>query len=117
MTFVFPILLGGLALAAIPLILHLIVRRQPKRLPFPAFRFLVQQHRSNQRKLRLRHLLLLALRVFLIAAMCLLLARPRLFHRVLGLDGERPVQAVLLFDTSASMEYRSSDGKSRLDDA
>jgi hypothetical protein len=117
MTFVFPILLGGLALAGIPVLLHLIVRQKPKRLPFPAFRFLVQQRRSNLRKLRLRQLLLLALRVFLIAAMCLLLARPRLFQRVLGLDGERPVNAVLLFDTSASMEYRSSDGLTRLDDA
>src|SRR5947209_4476946 len=114
MTFVFPLLLGGLLLAGVPVLLHLIVRQQPKRLPFPAFRFLVQQQRTNLRKLRLRHLLLLALRVFLIAAMGLLLARPRLFHRVLGLDGERPVLAVLVFDTSASMEYRSSDGKTRL---
>jgi hypothetical protein len=117
MTFVFPLLLGGLVLAGIPVLLHLIVRQQPKRLPFPAFRFLVQQQRSNLRKLRLRHLLLLMLRVFLIAGMCMLLARPRLFHRALGLDSERPVQAVLLFDTSASMEYKSSDGKSRLEDA
>jgi hypothetical protein len=117
MTLVFPLLLGGLVLTGVPVLLHLIVRQKPKRLPFPAFRFLVQQHRANQRKLRLRHLLLLALRIFLIAAMCLVLARPRLFHRVLGLDAERPVQAVLLFDTSASMEYRSSDGVSRLAEA
>ena len=117
MTFVFPVLLGGLALAGIPVLLHLIVRRQPKRLPFPAFRFLVQQHKSNLRKLRLRHLLLLALRVFLIAAMCLLLARPRLFQRVFGLDSERPANAVFVFDTSASMEYQSTDGISRLQDA
>ena len=78
MTFVFPILLGGLALAGVPVLLHLIVRQKPKRLPFPAFRFLTQQHRTNTRKMRLRHLLLLALRVFLLAAMCLVLARPRL---------------------------------------
>ena len=117
MTFVFPVLLGGLALAGIPVLLHLIVRRKPKRLPFPAFRFLVQQQRSNLRKLRLRHLLLLALRVFLIVAMCLLLARPRLFQRVLGLDGERPVSAVFVLDTSASMEYQRSDGVSRLEEA
>jgi Aerotolerance regulator N-terminal len=117
MTFVFPLLLGGLVLTGIPVLLHLIVRRKPKRLPFPAFRFLVQQQRSNLRKLRLRHLLLLLLRVALIAGMCLLLARPRLFHRALGLDSERPVQAALLFDTSASMEYRSTDGMTRLDEA
>src|SRR5438876_243764 len=77
MTFVFPILLGGLVLAGIPILLHLILRQKPKTLPFPAFRFLVQKHRSNLRKLQLRHLLLLILRITLIAALCLALAAPR----------------------------------------
>ncbi len=68
MTLIFPVLLGGMALAAIPVLLHLIMRRKPRTLRFPAFRFLVQRHRKNLRKLRLRHLLLLALRVLLIVA-------------------------------------------------
>lgn len=117
MTVVFPILLGGLALAAIPVLLHLIMRQKPRRLSFPAFRFLVQRQRTNLRKLRFRHLLLLALRVLLIAAICLALTRPRLFHQGLGLSSERPVAAVLVFDTSPSMDYKTSDGVTRLDEA
>ncbi|MBI3407403.1 MAG: BatA domain-containing protein [Planctomycetes bacterium] len=117
MGFVFPVLLGGLALTAIPVLLHLIMRQKPRTLPFPAFRFLVQRHRTNLRKLRLRHLFLLALRILLIAAICLALTRPRLFHQGLGLSSERPVAAVLIIDTSPSMDYKTSDGVTRLDEA
>ena len=63
MTFVYPILLGGLLLAGLPVLLHFLVRQKPKTLVFPAFRFLMQKRRSNTRNLRLRHLLLLLLRV------------------------------------------------------
>jgi hypothetical protein len=116
MTFVFPLMLAGLALVGVPVLVHLIMQQKPKRLPFPAVRFLLQTQRTNQRKLRLRHWLLLALRMALIAAACLALARPKLYSERLNLSSDRPVAAVLLFDTSSSMEY-SVGGKSRLDDA
>jgi hypothetical protein len=114
MTFIHPLLLGGLLLAGIPVLIHLIMRQKPKRLPFPAFQFLLQKHRTNQRSLRLRHILLLALRIALIVAMCLALARP-LLRGVLPW-GEQPAAVVLLFDTSYSMEYTVA-GKTRLDEA
>lgn len=117
MTFVFPILLGGLALVGIPVLLHLIFRQKPKRLQFPAFRFLVKRHRTNLRKLQLRHLVLLALRVLLIAAICLALARPKLFYAEISIRGDRPVAAVFIIDTSYSMEYKTSDKLTRLDEA
>jgi hypothetical protein len=116
MTFIHGYLLGGLVLVGLPVLLHLIMRQKPKRLPFPAFRFLKQRHRINQRKLRLQHFLLLALRMLIIAAICLALTRPRVFSWRLSLGTERPVVAVFVFDTSASMEY-SVGGVSRLDDA
>ncbi|HEX5270427.1 MAG TPA: BatA and WFA domain-containing protein, partial [Gemmataceae bacterium] len=113
----YPLLLGGLALAGVPVLIHLIMRQKPRRLPFPAFRFLVQKHRTNQTRLRLRHLLLLLLRMGIVAALCLALARPSLTGGVLApLAPDRPVSAVLLIDTSYSMEY-AVGGKSRLDDA
>jgi Aerotolerance regulator N-terminal len=115
MTFLFPLLLGGLTLAGLPVLLHLIMRQKPKHLLFPAFRFLLQRHRTNQRKLRLRHLVLLALRVLLIAGLCLALARPKVFSDRFSF-GDRPVAAVLLFDTSYSMGYISG-GQSLLDEA
>src|SRR4030088_2359514 len=107
MSFVHPLLLGGLLLVGIPVLLHLIMRQKPKHLLFPAFRFLLQRHRTNQRKLQLRHLLLLALRMLLIAAICLALARPKLFSERLSFSRDRPVAAVLIFDTSYSMEYNA----------
>src|SRR5438093_8446902 len=101
MTFVHPFLLGGLLLVGIPVLIHLIMQQKPKRLPFPAFRFLLQRHRTNQRTLRLRHLLLLALRVLAIAAVCLALARPKLFSEgAFNLSEDRSIAAALLFDTS-----------------
>src|SRR5262249_53470173 len=83
----------------------LVMRQKPKHLLFPAFRFLLQRHRSNQRKIRLRHLLLLALRLLLVAGMCLALARPQLSSEHFHLSAEQPVAAVLVFDTSPSMDY------------
>jgi len=118
MTFVHGYLLAGLFLVGVPVLLHLIMRQKPRHLPFPAFRFLRQRHLINRRKLRLQHLLLLLLRMGVIAALCLALARPRVAaERVASLfNSERPVAAVLIFDTSPSMEY-SAAGRTRLEEA
>ena len=113
MTFVYPLLLGGLLLTGLPVLLHFLARQKPKTLLFPAYRFLVQKRRTNTRNLRLRHLLLLLLRIALIALICLALARPRLIQDF-GISHERPMALVLVFDTSASMDYRSGD-MTRLD--
>lgn len=114
MTFVYPILLAGLAAVAIPIVLHLLRHQQPRQLLFPAFRFLVPNQRTNRRKLRLRHWLLLAMRMLLLAGICLALSRPSVFSERLNLVGEQPAAVVLIFDTRASMEYQSG-GKSSLD--
>ncbi len=109
MTFVYPILLGGLLLAGLPVVLHFLARKKPKTLVFPAFQFLMQKQRQSTRNLRLKHLLLLLMRMALIALACLALSRPRLFHESLGLSRERPVAMVLIFDTTPSMNYQSGD--------
>lgn len=110
MTFVYPLLLGGLLLAGVPVLLHFLIRQKPKTLLFPAFRFLLLKRRSNTRNLRLRHLLLLLLRIALIVLICLALARPRLFHPVAEiLDRERPVAMIFVIDTTPSMDYKSGE--------
>jgi hypothetical protein len=114
MTLVYPLLLGGLLLAGVPVLLHLFMRRKPTTLLFPAFRFLMEQKRANTRKLRLRHLLLLLLRMALIVLVVLALARPRVLHEAAGLSREKPVALVLVFDTSPSMDYKSGE-RSRLE--
>ncbi|MCI0361619.1 MAG: BatA domain-containing protein, partial [Planctomycetaceae bacterium] len=69
------LLLGG-AFVAIPVVLHLIMRQKPKPLVFPAVRFIQQRRIANQRRLQLRHWILLALRCAAIGLVALALARP-----------------------------------------
>ena len=59
----------------------------------------------------------MALRIILIAAVCLALARPKLFDVGFALQSDRPVAAIFIFDTSPSMEYKTTDGATRLADA
>jgi hypothetical protein len=114
-----PILIAGAALVGLPIVLHLILKQEPKRLVFPALRFLKQKQKTSERKMRLRHLLLLALRCLLIALFALTLYQPTVRNTgVLDLSGEQPVAAVLILDTSPSMGYKAGGaGPSRLDEA
>lgn len=78
MTLLHPALLLGLLLAAIPVVLHLLLRAKPKRLVFPALRLLQQRRIQNSRRMRLRQFWLMLLRVLLIAGLVLAVARPTL---------------------------------------
>lgn len=71
-------LLVGLVLAALPVLLHLMMRAKPKRIEFPALMLLKTRQTANSRRMRLRHLLLLILRGLLVALAVLALARPSL---------------------------------------
>ncbi|MBN2580258.1 MAG: BatA and WFA domain-containing protein [Pirellulales bacterium] len=106
MTFVNISLLAGTALIAVPIVLHLIMRRKPQWFEFPALRFLQRRHDANRRQLRLRHLLLLLLRALAILLLAWALARPSVqFGGSFG-SQEAPVAAALVFDTAPRMEYR-----------
>jgi hypothetical protein len=76
MAFVNFSLLFGVSLLTIPVVLHLVMRQQPKHLVFPAIRFLQQRRESNRRQLQLRHWLLLLLRCLAIGLAAAALARP-----------------------------------------
>ncbi len=90
MTFVNLSLLLGAVLIGVPIVLHLVMRQQPKQLIFPALRFLQKRHESNRRTLRLRHWLLLLLRCLVVALAALALAPPqREFQLVRQLDHHR----------------------------
>lgn len=105
MGFLTPLLLGGIALVAIPVALHLVMRQQPRELTFPALRFIKQRRDSNRRKMKLRHWLLLSLRCLLIAGLAAALARPTL--KGSGLRGKEgaPLAVSLVVDNSLRMEY------------
>lgn len=100
-----PILLTGAALVGLPILLHLIMRQEPKRQPLPTFRFLKMKQRINERKIRLRHWLLLAMRMLLIALIALALFQPTLLSNRFNIHGSQPIAAVIVLDTSSSMGY------------
>jgi len=105
MGFLTPILLGGIALIAVPIALHLVMRRQPKQLEFPALQFVRKRQAANRRKFNLRHLLLLALRCALIAGLAFALARPTI--KGSGLRGKEgaPLAVAVVLDNSVRMQY------------
>ena len=115
-TFVTAGLTAGAALAAIPLIIHLVMRQTPKRIVFPALRLLKERQKRSKKRLRVRNWLLLLARMLLVALMALALARPRLYGTTKLGDGEVPTALGLVFDTSDSMRYLEKD-KTRLREA
>jgi hypothetical protein len=96
-----PWALAALAAALIPLLLHLVTRRDPPVVVFPAVRYLVAATREHQRRLRLRHWLLLLIRTLLILALVLAAAGPSL-PRGSAADSHAPTALVLILDNSLS---------------
>lgn len=104
MTFLHPVVLLGLAAAAIPALLHLLERRVPPEAEFPPLRYLSEAERQSARRLKLRHLLLLALRTTLIALLVLAAARPLVPSRGSGGGGmvHEPTALAVILDNSPS---------------
>jgi len=98
--FLNPAWLWALPAAAIPLILHLVARRQPPTVPFPAVRYLQQATRDHQRRLKLQHWLLLLVRTLLVLALILAAAGPTIARE--GLPDHAPTAMVLILDDSPS---------------
>jgi len=102
-------LAAGAALAAIPLIIHLVMRQTPKRIIFPALQLVRNRHKRSTKRLRVKNWLLLLARMALLALMALALARPLLFSKSARGDSEVPTALGLVFDTSYSMGYKERD--------
>lgn len=109
LSFLSPLLLWGTALAAAPVILHLIMRRKPVPYPFPALRFLQQRAVANRRRLRVNHLLLLLLRIAAVVLLAMALARPVLRGAGWIPEAEGPVAAAFVFDTAPRMALREGN--------
>lgn len=111
MIFASPLMLIGLAAAAVPLLLHLLSRVRAKEEPFPTLRFLQQCMEKTARRRRIEHWLLMLLRCGVLAVLATALAEP--ISRATGWFGGGDDVAVLLVDDSYSMSL-STDGQTRL---
>jgi hypothetical protein len=99
-SFLHPWVLAGLLAAGVPILLHLIQRRQPPVVVFPAVRYLVDTTREHQKRLKLRNWLLLLIRTLLIIFLILAAAGPT--APIKGAPGHSPAAMVLILDNSLS---------------
>lgn len=109
MEFVHFSLLAGAAAATIPIVLHLLLRQQPRKMEFPALVFLKRRELTTKRSLNLRHLLLLAARIAAICLLAFALARPKIKTTRAFAGHEAPAAVAMVFDTAPRMEYRASN--------
>lgn len=106
--FVNPALLAGVALASVPIIIHLLNRQRHKPTPWAAMRFVLAAYRQTRRRVQVENWLLLLLRALAVAALALAIARP--FTDAAGPLGgltESRRDVAIVIDGSASMGYRS----------
>lgn len=110
MTFLNPLVLIALVSAGIPLIIHLINLRKPRRVDFSSLAFLQELRQQTIRRLRIKQWLLLALRTLAIVCLVLAFARPTVESpAIVALSSDnRSVAAV--FDNSLSMNLRDQGG-------
>lgn len=99
MSFLAPIWLVLSAAVAVPLMLHLMRRRIETRVEFPAARYLARAEKENIRRLKLRNLLLMALRTLALLFLALAAARP--IAAMLG-AGHVPTAVAIVLDNSLS---------------
>ncbi len=113
--FVHPALLWGLALAALPALIHLINMTRQRRVRWAAMEFLLLSQKRRRVWILLRELLLLLMRMTALALAVLTIAQP-IFSRQGGFffGGER-THHVILLDDSFSMS--DADGEAGVFDA
>jgi uncharacterized membrane protein len=107
MNFLNPLfLLGGLA-AAVPILLHLIRREHARKIEFPSLMFLRRISKKTIRYQKLRHLLLLLLRVLAMLLIVLAFTRPYFASKQESAIIKRGATAhIILLDHSLSMGFR-----------
>jgi hypothetical protein len=111
MTFLNPIVLFGLAAAAIPIVIHLLNLRKLKTVEFSTLRFLKELQRTSIRRLKIRQWLLLLLRTLLVVFLVLAFSRPAIRGSLAGLGStEASTGMVIVLDDSPSMGIRNERG-------
>jgi len=110
LSFVNPFLLFGLVGVTLPILIHRIAKKKPVVRKFSAIRLLLQSQQITAKPQRLKHFLLLALRILAVATMVLMMARPVLVRPGVAAFLEEGAR-VLILDNSLSMSYREDQGQ------
>ena len=111
MNFLAPFMLLGVALVAVPVVIHLIGRRRAPVKRFGAIELLLGENRRVAKQLELRERMLLFARGGAVLAVALALAKPFASCSGTGPEIARgPQAAAIILDTSFGMGYAGEDG-------
>src|SRR5689334_2945703 len=105
MGFVAPLILFGLAALAIPVLIHLIQREKKRVVQFPSLMFLRRIPYQSVKRRRIRHWLLLFMRLAALALIVLAFARPFLRRTEIAAGATGAREVIILLDRSYSMGY------------
>ena len=108
--------IGAIAIA-IPIAVHLLGRRQPRRQVFPTLRFLAASRLIPARRTRPVDLALLAIRAGIVLLAVAALAQPVLLSRANATDAGRGTIQAIVVDASASMSRPAVSGGTALEAA
>lgn len=100
----------GVALASLPIIIHLINRLRYKRVRFAAMEFLLVSEQKNRRRVLLEQMLLLLSRILLVLLILALIGRLIVDPKHLSLFQGARTHHVVLLDDTCSMRDRSGEG-------
>ena len=102
-------MLGWLAAAAVPLVIHLWNRRQQRDTDWAAIEFLLAALRKNARRLQLEQWLLLAMRTLLLVLLACAVAEPFFEQTGMLAPSSAHTHKLFVIDGSFSMAYRPTD--------
>lgn len=103
MSFLYPLILAGIAAVTLPILLHMIRRHTRKRVAFSSLMFLRTTSPRLRNRSRLEHIPLLILRCLILCLLAIAFARPFLTRSIAAKKSQPGERIVLLIDTSASM--------------
>ena len=118
LNFLNPALLWGLGLASIPIIIHLLFRRQFRRVEWAPMKYLKLTIQRNRRRVQIEQLLLLLMRIAIISLLAFLVARPVIHSLGLArwLGGSTRTSRIVVLDDSLSMGL-NTNGQTSFDRA
>jgi len=113
MSFVAIGLLGaGVAAAAIPMVIHLLLRRRTRPLEWAAMAILIEAARRHRSRSRIERILLLTIRTLAVLLLGAALAQPILGERITLVE---PVTVQMVIDDGIMSGVRTGDGETALE--
>jgi hypothetical protein len=109
MTFLNPTALLALMAAALPLVIHLLNLRKYKKVEISSLAFIKELQKTKIKRIKIKQLILLAVRMLLIASLVLAFSKPAI-RSLRGYSSGAKTTAVIIIDNSFSMSIVDAGG-------